>query len=217
MCLSSRWERQLHCDEKVMPKESQDPSGDVRQWLESIPAGPVASRRRFLKETTLGIILLSAGGIHLSMCGTHERSSSRDEGFLFFSEQEYAILQAVARRIIGCECPIGEGPQEIDVALRADRFLAGADLEVQEQFHQLLVVFNAPLFAFLFDFRLSSFVSMSPETQDAYLHDWMTSPIAFRRTAFQALKRLCASMYYTDTRSWEGIEYTGMFLPKERI
>lgn len=194
----------------------QDPSRQKGQTLDSLTAGPVSSRRRFLKETTLGILLLSAGGVRAAARGTVLGSRIRGEELFFFSEEEFSILQAVARRLIGPECPIGEGPQEINVALRADRFLAGADPEVQEQFHQLLVVFNAPLFTFLFDFRLSSFLSMSPQTQDAYLHDWMTSPLAFRRTAFQALKRLCASMYYTDARSWEAIEYSGMFLPQER-
>lgn len=135
---------------------------------------------------------------------------------MFFSEQEYAIVQAVARRLIGSDARIGPEPDQTDVALRADGFLANAEADVQEQFHELLVVFNAPLFTFLFDFRLSSFLAMPPDQQDSYLHDWMTSTLAFRRTAFQALKRLCASMYYTDSATWKDIDYTGMFLPGEQ-
>ncbi len=103
-----------------------------------------------------------------------------------------------------------------EIALRADQFLSSEPPEIQEQLHTLFTVFNAPLFTFLFDWRFSSFLNMSPEDKDSYIEDWMTSPLPFRRTAFQALKRLSLSMYYTDSRSWPGIQYDGMFLPWER-
>jgi hypothetical protein len=41
----------------------------------------------------------------------------------------------------------------------------------------------------------------------------MTSSFGFRRTGFQALKRLSMSMHYTDERSWEEIGFHGMELP----
>jgi len=160
--------------------------------------------------------MLSLGGVHGLAAFLRVSRAHRPVDLVFFSDQEYQIVQAIARRVIGTESTTDPGPANVDVALRADRFLAGADPEIQEQFHQLLVVFNGPLFTFLFDFRFSSFLEMSPEHQDTYLEDWMTSSLAFRRTAFQALKRLCASMHYTDPRSWDEIAYTGMFLPQDR-
>jgi hypothetical protein len=102
------------------------------------------------------------------------------------------------------------------VASRADQFLAGADPEVQDQLHQLFTVFNAAFFTFLFDFRLTSFLNMSASDKDSYVRDWMTSSLGFRRTAFQALKRVCLSMFYTDNRSWKEIGYEGMFMPEDR-
>ena len=173
------------------------------------------TRRRFLKQTTVGILALWGGGALTVLRARQQPPLAIPSGLTFFSGQEYAIVQSVARRLIGPDSRIGPEPGQADVALRADRFLSEADADVQEQFHQLLVVFNAPLFTFLFDFRLSSFLAMPPDQQDSYLHDWMTSTFSFRRTAFQALKRLCASMYYTDSVTWEDIEYTGMFLPGE--
>ena len=90
----------------------------------------------------------------------------------YFSAQEYLILQALAERIIG-PTPQGElGVKEIDVSRRADQFLATADLEIQDQFHQLLTVFNDPFFTFLFDLRFSSFIKMAPEDKDSYF--WRT-------------------------------------------
>ncbi|MBI5463475.1 MAG: hypothetical protein HY966_00810 [Ignavibacteriales bacterium] len=129
----------------------------------------------------------------------------------FFSPDEYLILQSAAERIVGPASAGAPSAAEIDVALRADAFLAGADPEIQEQFHLLLTVFNHPVFTFLFDFRFSAFVNMNDDEKDSYIEDWMTSPIAFRRTAFVGLKRLCMSMYYTDARSWPAIGYDGVF------
>jgi hypothetical protein len=129
----------------------------------------------------------------------------------YFSPDEFRILQAAGERIVGATADDGPTATEVNVALRADRFLAGADPEIQEQFHLLMTVINHPIFTFLFDFRLSAFVNMSKEDQDTWLEDWMTSHLAFRRQAFVGLKRLCMSMYYTDARSWKAIGYDGIF------
>lgn len=175
----------------------------------------MSTRRKFLKETLLGAGFLSTARF-LTACGNGDIPNAVTLQLKFFSPDEYTIMQAVAARVVGSAAPGGFVASDIDVALRADAFLAGAEPEIQEQYHQLLTVFNSPLFTFLFDFRFSSFVAMSPEQQDTYLADWMTSPLSFRRTAFQALKRTCMSMFYTDSRTWPEIGYEGMFLPEDR-
>jgi hypothetical protein len=174
------------------------------------------SRRKFLKQTLLGTALLGvARAIPRSFL--FAQSSGVIPGDLrFLSSQEYLILQAIAERIVGPQHDGGLSAGDIGVAKRADEFLAAADPEIQGQFHQLLTLFNAPLFTFLFDFRFSSFLNMKPEDQNSYLEDWMTSVLAIRRTGFQALKRLSLSMYYTDNRTWKEIGYEGMFLPEDR-
>jgi hypothetical protein len=169
-----------------------------------------------LKQTAMGALLLSAGGIGAMRPGSRISRKGGEHDLDYFSPHEYDILQAAALRLIGPDAGIGSKSRQTDVALRADRFLAMAEPEVQEQFHQLLVVFNAPIFAFLFDLRLSSFLEMTDEDKDLYVRDWMTSSLAFRRTAFQALKRLCMSMYYTDEQAWAAIGYDGLFLPGDR-
>lgn len=138
------------------------------------------------------------------------------ETLRYFSQHERLLVRAIADRIVGERGSSREAGDPIDVAGRADRFLATADPEVQEQIHLLLMIFNSPLVTFLFDLRFSSFLAMTAEDQDSYLQSWMTSRIAFRRTGFQALKRLCMSMYYTDESSWAEIGYSGMFLPEDR-
>jgi hypothetical protein len=172
-----------------------------------IPFRP--DRRRFLRRTLLGSFTLSAATL------LPARGIAFDAGIpadlRFFSPAEYVIIRGAAARIVGAGVNDDPESRDIDPALRADRFLSGADPEIQEQFHLLLTVLNNPFFTFLFDFRLSSFVNMSDEDKDTYLEDWMSSPLAFRRQAFVGLKRLCMSMYYTDPRSWKGIGYDGVF------
>jgi hypothetical protein len=176
----------------------------------------VTTRRKFLKETLFGVAFLSVSRLMPSETLLAGELSQVPKNLLFFSPREYLIFQSVAERIIGLPRPGQPGVKDVDVASRADEFLAGADPEVQDQLHQLFTVFNAPFFTFLFDFRFVSFVNMSGSDKDSYILDWMTSKFGFRRTAFQALKRVSLSMFYTDSRSWKEIGYEGMFMPEDR-
>ena len=170
------------------------------------------SRRSFLKQTFFGSVVLSSSGFLLPAFEDEMLSPEISDQLQYFSPKEFLVIQSVAERIVGTASG-NSSATDLDAALRADKFLGAADPEIQEQFHQLLTVFNAPFFAFLFDFRFSSFIGMSPEDQDSYLEDWMNSSFAFRRTGFQALKRVCLSMFYTEPRSWPEIGYDGKFEP----
>jgi len=176
----------------------------------------ITSRRKFLKKTLSGVVLLSAAKlIPANLLFAVGRDLVPDD-LVFFSPKEYLIFEAVAERVVGPATPGQVRTKDVGAAVRADQFLAGADPEVRDQIHQLLSVFNAPLFTFLFDFRTSSFLNMSPVDKDSYLEDWMTSSLGFRRTGFQALKRVSMSMFYTDSRTWKEIGYDGMFMPEDR-
>jgi hypothetical protein len=172
------------------------------------------SRRRFLKRTAFGVVTLGVGRFIPAVDSGINLPLEIAERLEFFSPHEYLVMRAIAERIVGVAGNGEPDATHLGVALRADKFLAGADPEIQEQFHQLLTVFNGAFFAFLFDFRFSSFVRMNAEDQDSYLLDWMTSVIGFRRTAFQALKRTCLSMFYTEPRSWKEIGFDGMDVPR---
>ena len=173
------------------------------------------SRRTFLKETAFGAFALGAArwvpGYTTSPVLPEETARQLE----YFSPHEYQIIEAVAERLIGAPEGTGVGASQIDVAMRADKFLSTADPEIQEQFHQLLTAFNAPLFTFLFDFRFSSFLNMTPDDKDSYIEDWMTSVLGFRRQGFQAFKRVCMSMFYTHSRTWAETGFDGVFFPSE--
>ena len=174
------------------------------------------SRRKFLKETFSGIVFLSVAKFIPASTLVASEQDQVPRDLLFFSPKEYLIFEAAAEQIIGPATRGQARTNDLGVPLRADQFLAGADPEVRDQIHQLLSVFNAPFFTFLFDFRTSSFLNMSPADKDSYLEDWMTSSLGFRRTGFQALKRISMSMFYTDSRTWKEIGYDGMFMPEDR-
>lgn len=172
------------------------------------------SRRKFLKRTTLGAVALWSSSFLPSSCSRYEEvPGTIMDQLRFFSAHEYLIMKAVAARLVHTIRTAEPDAERISIAIQADRYLADAHPETQRQFHQLLTVFNSPIFAFLFDLRFSSFLDMESADRDSYLHDWMTSRIPFRRSAFQALKRLCMSLYYTDDRTWESIGYGGPFVP----
>jgi hypothetical protein len=170
-------------------------------------------RRRFLRKTLFGgaalfvAPALPSGFIHAQIPPGTARELQ------FFSEEEYAVVSAAAARLTG-HVPGEPGPGgTIDPALRADRFLSTEDPEIQDQIHLLLTIFSSPIAALFFNFRFSGFLKMDAAGQESYIEGWMTSSLGFRRTGFQALKRLSMSMHYTDEHSWEEIGYNGMELP----
>jgi hypothetical protein len=130
------------------------------------------SRRKFLKQTVLSATFLTVAKVFPRDFLFARSVEGIPSDLRYFSAQEYLVLQALADRIIGPTAQGGSSVKEIDVARRADQFLATADLEIQDQFHQLLTVFNAPFFTFLFDLRFSSLIKIAPEDKDSYF--WRT-------------------------------------------
>jgi hypothetical protein len=53
------------------------------------------------------------------------------------------------------------------------------------------------------------FTEMTAEQQDAHLRAWQTSRLAVRRTGFQAMKRLCAAIYFGDPSTFASVGYPG--------
>jgi hypothetical protein len=177
------------------------------------PCAASGSRRRFLRQTLFGTAALFAAPF--LPAGSLRAQGQGDAGrkLNFLSEEEYLVVSAAASRLTGYPAGDPAAKETIDRAQRADVFLSTEDPEIQEQIHLLLRIFNSPLAAFFFSFKFSGFSTMDGPDQDIYIDGWMTSSLGFRRTGFQALKRLSMSMHYTDERSWPEIGFHGMELP----
>src|SRR4051812_7993906 len=122
------------------------------------------SRRGFFKKTFGGAVLLgAAAAVPLALRKTKVRPPPA--GVKFFSAAEYSIWAAVAERVLAreptpataeearltgsVERPPAPPPAQIDVAAKADAFLAPLPGGDAKDLKQLLALFDNALFSFL--------------------------------------------------------------------
>lgn len=166
------------------------------------------SRRGLLKRGLLGGALLAlGGGSWLALRGTKE-ASVPPEGLLVLSSREYAVVGALALRLV----PLRSGwpsPEDVRVAFNVDRILVRADEGVRRDVKALLALFENALAGFIFAGETAPFTRLSPEAQDARLRGWQESRLALRRTGFEALRALCMAAYYGSPLTWQSLGYLG--------
>jgi hypothetical protein len=180
------------------------------------------TRRGFLKKTLGGAALLAAAGaIPLALRKTQLREPRQP--LRFFTPAEYSVFAAVAERVLARGAdgipqelagvlrarPAAPAPAALDVAGKADAFLAPLDAASAKELKQLLALFDNALFGVLTGGPPRPFTRMTPAEQDAHLERWATSRMAVRRTGFQALKRLSAAVYYGSPESYASVGYPG--------
>ena len=82
-------------------------------------------------------------------------------------------------------------------------------------FRRVLSVLDSPLYNLFLTGRPVRFTRLSPGSKERYLQAWRDSPVALKRTAFQALKRLAVFLNYASVGpeganpNWEEIGYPG--------
>jgi choline dehydrogenase-like flavoprotein len=82
-------------------------------------------------------------------------------------------------------------------------------------FRRILDVVDSPLYNLLLSGRPARFTSLPPERRETYLQAWRDSPVALKRTAFQAFKRLTLFLAYASmdakgsNANWDAIGYPG--------
>lgn len=165
------------------------------------------SRRGFLKVGVLGTAVAAVGGIGLALRGPDARKTPGD--LQVFNAKEYAILAALAQVICPPHGKSLPGANAIDVAAKADALLAPMNGAIQKEFKILVNVFDNAITGLLFEGRITPFSKLSYEEQVRSFESWAGSSVAFRRTAYQALRAMMAALYYGDERTWEGVGYGG--------
>jgi Gluconate 2-dehydrogenase subunit 3 len=167
------------------------------------------TRRGLLKKTLGGAALLAAAGaVPLAMRKTRLREAPA--GLQFFTAAEYSIWAAVADRILVEEKPSGAPTAaQIDVAAKADAFLAPLPEADRKDLKQLLALFDNALFSLVQGGPPRPFTAMSPQEQDAHLRRWETSRLAIQRTGYQAMKRLCCALYFSAPATYASAGYPG--------
>lgn len=156
------------------------------------------SRRGLIKKSLAGAVLLAAAGaVPLALRKTRLRAPRAK--LQFFTPAEYSIWAAVADRVLDTDS------SAIDVAGKADAFLAPLPSADAKDLKQLLALFDNALF----NLSARPFTQKSAAEQDAQLAGWETSRLAVKRTGFQAMKRLSCALYYSDPRTYASIGYPG--------
>ncbi len=145
----------------------------------------------------------------------------------FFTDSQYAALTALCDTLI----PSLDPPPGADDVTAAYFCRAAADLDIarhltlairdyatpesQAQTKQLLDLLSSPAGTFALTGRLHKFADLPFETREKILLNWSVSPIGLLRQAFQGIKRLAHSIFFSLTDenglnpNWAAIQYPG--------
>ena len=161
-------------------------------------------RRTMLRGSVSALLLLGLGGLLPAGCRGYPNPPTE---LLFFSAQEYAIFQAIARAILGL-------PEDsVDVAAEVDRLVARMGRSIKRDIRWMLRIFEHG--THLFDLKGRRFTRLARADQEQYLRGWMESSMGARRMVFRALKLLAALGYYGRSDTWAAIGYDGPWLGRK--
>ena len=164
-------------------------------------------RRGLLRGSVGGVGLLALGSL-LPAAGCRSYPEP-PVPLRFFSRDEYHVVSAIARAILGLE------EESVDVVAEADRLIARMDRSVRRDIHWILRIFEHG--THLFDLRGRRFTRLSRADQESYLRGWMTSSMGARRIVFRALKLIAALGYYTHADAWAKIGYEGPWIGRREV
>ena len=168
-------------------------------------------RRRFLKRGLFGGALLILGGALPFVFRSTRRGSAPRGPLRLLSADEYAVLAAVAARIVPGDGADARWPraEALDCAGKVDALMATVHPDVGNDFRRLLRLCES---GFVGAFTAASprpFTRASAAEQDARLEAWRRSRLAILRSGYQALKRLADAVYYSSPEIYPLIGYPG--------
>jgi hypothetical protein len=185
----------------------------IQDRARSFKLARVISRRRFLKTTIGGALLLGGAYVVGRQLGRYAVEEAIARRLEVLSPKEYVVLAAVARRICAADAPGPPTADDAGVALFVDGYLARLDEGLRADVKALLQLVEHGGF---FRLRAARFTKMAPDEQDAMLADWEASRLAVRRQGFQALKTMCLLGYWRDERTWPMLGYAGPMVKRPR-
>jgi hypothetical protein len=162
-------------------------------------------RRAVLARSASALVLLAIGSLVPSGCRSYP---APPVALKFFTAQEYATFQAIARVMLGLE------DQTVDVAAAVDRQVERMSSSLKRDIHWILRIFEHG--THLFDLKGRRFTRLSREDQVHYLKGWMESSLGARRIVFRGLKLLSALGYYGLPETWKAIGYDGPWLGRRQ-
>jgi hypothetical protein len=168
-------------------------------------------RRRFLKRGLFGGALLILGGALPFVFRSTRRANGPRAPLRLLSADEYAVLAAVAARIVPGDGADGRWPraEALDCAGKIDALMATVHPDVGNDFRQLLRLFESGFVGAFIAGSPRPFTRAPAAEQDARLEAWRHSRLAILRSGYQALKRLADAVYYSSPEIYPLIGYPG--------
>ncbi len=141
-------------------------------------------------------------------------------GALELSQAERQVLRSVCDTLFPAVSDGSEFYRRKGSDLGVDKLLADAVESTLQpasarDFRRVLSVLESPLYNLVLSGRPAKFSGLDQGAREKYLQDWRDSPIALKRTAFQALKRLTLFLAYASmgpdgtNPNWTEIGYPG--------
>ena len=159
-----------------------------------------ASRRSFLRKGLLGGAILAAGGLGLSLWPTRMVAPRRP--LVALDAFGLSIVASIAEAM-------SPGVDGVEVAHRADAFLAGQGEASLHDLGRLLRLVENGLAGVLFDLRPQPFSRMSIEGRQRALAAMRASRLALRRGGYHVLRRIVQAAHFTDPAVWPTLGYLG--------
>ena len=168
-------------------------------------------RRRFLKRGLFGGALLVLGGALPFVFRTTRRGSAPRGPLRLLSADEYAVLAAVAARVVPGDGADARWPraEALDCAGKIDALMATVHPDVGTDFRRLLHLCESGFVGMFTAASPRPFTRASAAEQDARLEAWRRSRLAILRSGYQALKRLSDAVYYSSPEIYPLIGYPG--------
>ncbi len=165
---------------------------------------PRMDRRTFIRRGLWGGLLLAVGGsVGLAVWPTRRAAQPR-RPLRALDERQFAILAAVAARMV-----VAPKADAVEIAHRVDAQMALAVPEARADFGKLLGLLENALAGLLLDGRVRPFSHLGPDGQDAVLAAWSTSHLVVRRTGYAVLRKLTQAAHYAAPEAWEDTGYPG--------
>ena len=178
------------------------------------PAKPLRllSRRSFLRYSALTAGLLAVSRVRMTPALAAQPLAAAQ--LVVLTQHQGEVMTAIVERMVFTGAGNMPAVRDTGTIATIDQALLQLDPGVQSQVGWLLTLFQwgPPLF----QLKLKTFTSLTPDERDDYLRDWATSRSDTRRLAFRALKNLSMLGYYSQDATWKGIHYDGPWVPRPR-
>jgi len=164
------------------------------------------TRRNLVKVGLGGALLLAVDGVGVGLQRRAQRTPASPLRVL--DPRAFSVLAAVADRVAPARAGF-PAASELHVAEKVDALLATMHPADGEDLRQALLLLENAFAGLVLDGRPTPFTRLDPAAQDRVLRAWQTSRLHLRRTAFEAMRGLCAAAYYASPEIHRLVGYPG--------